>query len=73
MKRTDSPTVFIVDDDASVRESIQGLLKSANLQSASFVAAEEFLKQQTTRRTKLPGFGRGSSWNQRFAISAPTH
>ncbi|MGB9435231.1 MAG: response regulator transcription factor [Candidatus Acidiferrum sp.] len=46
MKRTDSPTVFIVDDDASVRESIQGLLKSANLQSASFVAAEEFLSSK---------------------------
>src|SRR6202140_4425135 len=44
MKPTDSPTVFVVDDDASVRASIQGLLKSASLRSVSFSAAEEFLR-----------------------------
>jgi FixJ family two-component response regulator len=36
-------TVFVVDDDPSVRASIQGLLKSASLRSISFGAAEEFL------------------------------
>jgi FixJ family two-component response regulator len=35
--------VFVVDDDPSVRASIQGLLKSASLRSISFAAAEEFL------------------------------
>jgi hypothetical protein len=40
--------VFVVDDDASVRASIQGLLKSARLRCASFATAEEFL------RDKLP-------------------
>ena len=35
--------VFIVDDDDQIRASIQGLLKSANLQSESFETAEQFL------------------------------
>jgi len=43
MKPTDAPTVFVVDDDPSVRASIQGLLKSASLRSESFGTAEEFL------------------------------
>ena len=43
MKSSEAPTVFVIDDDASMRESIQGLLKSANLRSKSFGAAEEFL------------------------------
>jgi FixJ family two-component response regulator len=42
MPRSD-PTVFVIDDDADVRASIQGLLKSAGLQSESFGTAEEFL------------------------------
>jgi FixJ family two-component response regulator len=40
----DAPTVFVVDDDPSVRVSIQGLLKSANLRSESFETAEEFVR-----------------------------
>ena len=39
-----APTVFVVDDDPSVREAIQGLLKSASLRSESFETAEEFLR-----------------------------
>ena len=41
------PKVFIIDDDAAVRASIRGLLKSEGLQSEGFESAEEFLK--TTR------------------------
>ena len=37
-------TVFIIDDDAGVREAIQGLLKSVGLQSESFASPQEFLK-----------------------------
>jgi FixJ family two-component response regulator len=44
MNPPDTSTVFIVDDDPSVRASIQGLLKSANLRSESFGTAEEFLR-----------------------------
>ncbi len=46
MTATDSPTVFVVDDDPSVRASIQGLLKSADLRSESFGTAEEFLRNR---------------------------
>jgi FixJ family two-component response regulator len=46
MTRADAPTVFVIDDDAGVRASIQGLLKSASLQSSSFGTAEEFLRSK---------------------------
>jgi FixJ family two-component response regulator len=36
-------TVFIVDDDADVRESLQELLESVGLRSLSFRTAQEFL------------------------------
>jgi FixJ family two-component response regulator len=39
----ENPTVFIIDDDASIRNSIQGLLKAAGLRSESFASAQEFL------------------------------
>jgi FixJ family two-component response regulator len=37
------PTVFIVDDDADVRESLQELLESVGLHSQPFGTAQEFL------------------------------
>jgi len=37
------PTVFIVDDDPSIRISIQGLLQSVGLRSESFASAQDFL------------------------------
>jgi FixJ family two-component response regulator len=46
MTPADTPTVFIVDDDAGVRASIQGLLKSVSLRCASFGTAEEFLRNK---------------------------
>ena len=46
MNPPDTSTVFVVDDDPSVRASIQGLLKSAGLQSETFGAAEEFLRHE---------------------------
>jgi FixJ family two-component response regulator len=36
-------TVFVIDDDALVRRSVQGLLKSVGLHSEVFETAEEFL------------------------------
>src|ERR1700719_2451541 len=39
-------TVFVIDDDAGVRASIQGLLKSAALRSESFETAEGFLRSK---------------------------
>src|SRR5712672_3659690 len=39
-------TVFVVDDDAAVRASIQGMLKSVGLQSQTFATAQEFLRSK---------------------------
>jgi FixJ family two-component response regulator len=41
-----APTVFIIDDDASVRASIQDLLESLGFRSESFGTAEEFLRSK---------------------------
>ena len=41
-----APTVFIIDDDAAVRASIQDLLESLGLRSESFETAEQFLQSK---------------------------
>lgn len=46
MEFAEIPTVFIVDDDAGIRASIQGLLKSAGLRSECFETAEQFLQKK---------------------------
>src|SRR5262249_19813445 len=43
MSTQDAPNVYIVDDDADVRESLQELLESVGLHSKSFGTAQEFL------------------------------
>ena len=44
-----TPTVFVIDDDAGIRASIQGLLKSAGLRSESFeTAVDEATKSSMT-------------------------
>ena len=54
--------VFVIDDDAGVRTSIQGLLKSVGLQSETFGTAQEFLRNKRpdgpsclVRDVRLPG------------------
>ena len=44
MTAEDVATVFVIDDDALVRASVQGLLKSVGLRSEMFETAEEFLR-----------------------------
>jgi FixJ family two-component response regulator len=46
MKSPDVSTVFVVDDDADVRASIQGLLKSVGLRSQCFGTTQEFLRNR---------------------------
>ena len=46
MTPSDPPTVFVIDDDADTRESIQGLLKSMGLRSEGFGSAQEFLRRK---------------------------
>jgi FixJ family two-component response regulator len=38
-----TPTVFVVDDDVSVRESLQALIRSAGWQPETFASARDFL------------------------------
>ena len=40
-----APIVFIVDDDVSVRESLEALIRTAGWQSETFASAEEFLSR----------------------------
>src|SRR5271166_5401513 len=42
----DVPTVFIIDDDSGVRESIQDLVESVGLHAESFATAQEFLSSE---------------------------
>jgi FixJ family two-component response regulator len=39
----ETPLVFVLDDDASVRESLELLVESAGWQSETFASAEEFM------------------------------
>src|SRR5215510_1866362 len=48
----EAPVVFIVDDDASVRRSIQDLLSSVSLRSEAFATPQEFLDSE---RANCPG------------------
>ncbi len=41
-----APTVFVLDDDAAVRASIQGLLESVGLRSETFGTPQEFLRSK---------------------------
>jgi FixJ family two-component response regulator len=49
MDRTDA-TIFIVDDDPSVRKSLLRLVRSAGWQGEAFASAQEFLAQATFSR-----------------------
>jgi len=42
----DTPIVFVIDDDAGVRASIRGLLKSVGLRSQTFGTTPQFLSTQ---------------------------
>jgi FixJ family two-component response regulator len=68
-----APTVFIVDDDAAVRASIQDLLQSLGVRSESFGTAEEFLKSRRPEGpsclvldVRLPGLN-GLEFQRRLA------
>ena len=48
MKSAAVPTVFIVDDDRGMRQSIQDLVESVGLRAESFASGGEFLKRKPT-------------------------
>jgi FixJ family two-component response regulator len=48
MKSAALPTVFIIDDDHGVRQSIRDLAESVGLQAESFATGQEFLNSKRT-------------------------
>jgi len=57
-----SPRICVVDDDESVRESLEGLMRSVGFAVNTFASAEEFLDSDHLRNTdclildvRLPG------------------
>src|ERR1700722_12284183 len=44
-----SPIVFVVDDESSVRESLERLIRSASWEPQTFGSAQEFLARPRTR------------------------
>ena len=49
MSITEAAIVFIIDDDAGVRESIKDLVESVGLQARSFSTAQEFIASERPR------------------------
>jgi FixJ family two-component response regulator len=49
---TPDSVVFVIDDDASVRDAIQSLMRSVGLHVESYASAQEFLR---SKRPDLPG------------------
>ena len=50
--RTEQPVVFVIDDDASVREAVEDLLRSVGLGVESFASTQEFVQ---SKRPDTPG------------------
>jgi len=48
MKAADIPTVFIIDDDLSMRRAVQDLVESVGLLAESFATGGEFLRRGRT-------------------------
>ena len=47
--------VFVVDDDASLRESLKDLIRSVGLRVEAFASAQEFLRSKRPDVPGLPG------------------
>jgi FixJ family two-component response regulator len=48
MRAADIPTVFIIDDDRSMRQAVQDLVESVGLRAESFATGGEFLARERT-------------------------
>jgi len=44
----DQPTVFVIDDDLSVRDAIEGVVKSVGLRAQTFESTQEFLSREAS-------------------------
>jgi FixJ family two-component response regulator len=73
MKKAAVPTVFIIDDDAGMRQAVQDLVESVGLRAQSFATGQEFLGGQRTGDpsclvldVRLPGMS-GLDFRRRLA------
>ena len=62
LNEKERPVVYVIDDDASVREAIGGLFESVGLQTETHASVQEFLTSTPSRRPccivldiRLPG------------------
>ena len=46
MMSVNTPTVFIIDDDAGMRAAVQGLVKTVGLRAESFATPHDFLRRK---------------------------
>jgi FixJ family two-component response regulator len=74
---TVTPVVFVVDDDISVRESLDLLIQSAGWRAETFASAQEFLARPRAAvpsclilDVNLPGFS-GLDLQKRVAVDRP--
>ena len=63
-QKEQSPTVFIVDDDAAIRFAMQALMDSVNLNHEIYASADDFLEKAGEQRPgclvldiRMPGLG----------------
>ena len=62
--KEDNPIVFVVDDDPSVREALDSLIRSIKLNVLTFSTAEEFLHFKRPDAPGMPCPGCQASWAQ---------
>jgi len=43
-------TIFVIDDDAAVREALKSLIRSVGLRVETFASAQEFLSRRSSAR-----------------------
>ena len=65
MNERKNPFVFVVDDDASMRDSLSDLLGSAGLNVQTFAISARVLGKPASGRGELPGARRTAAWIKR--------
>ena len=64
-------TIYVIDDDASMRRSLARLLSAVNLQVQTFQSAEEFLAAVAPGLGGLPHRGRPAGRHERLRAAEP--
>ena len=58
------PIVFVVDDDAAMRESLDSLIRSVGLRVEGFSSAREFLRKKAPESPAEVPVGPSLAWRQ---------